>query len=106
VAVPNAGAVGGLVVIVAGLLEHRQDLLADYALLFSHTRSVDRELPPDVNTWLAALSDTQRRAVVLRFGLDDDLPRTFEQMAQRLGCSAFDARDAVASAMEHLASRP
>ena len=67
---------------------------------------MDRELRPEVNALLVALSDVQRNAVVLRFGLDRDLPRTFEEVAQLLGCSELDARDAVESAMEHLAGLP
>jgi DNA-directed RNA polymerase sigma subunit (sigma70/sigma32) len=67
---------------------------------------VDRALPPDIEAVLAALSEVQRRAVVLRFGLDRDLPRTFQEVAQRLECSELNARDAVESAMERLARRP
>jgi RNA polymerase primary sigma factor len=53
---------------------------------------------------LAALSERERRVLVLRYGLDDDEPKTLEEIGRRLGLTRERIRQIQVEALRRLAS--
>jgi len=53
---------------------------------------VARALPGEVRSLLSALSDRERQVVSMRFGLDDGVPRTFEEISKAMGTTRQWAR--------------
>jgi RNA polymerase primary sigma factor len=53
---------------------------------------------------LAALSERERQVLVLRYGLDDDEPKTLEQIGRRLGLTRERIRQIEVEALRRLAS--
>jgi len=53
---------------------------------------------------LAALGERERRVLVLRYGLDDDEPKTLEEIGRRLGLTRERIRQIQAEALRRLAS--
>ena len=55
---------------------------------------------------LAALSERERHVLVLRYGLDDDEPKTLEEIGRRLGLTRERIRQIEVEALRRLASLP
>ena len=53
---------------------------------------------------LAALSERERHVLVLRYGLDDDEPKTLEEIGRRLGLTRERIRQIEVEALRRLAS--
>jgi RNA polymerase primary sigma factor len=53
---------------------------------------------------LAALSDRERQVIILRYGLDDDEPKTLEEIGRRLGLTRERIRQIQVEALRRLAS--
>ena len=53
---------------------------------------------------LAALSERERQVLVLRYGLDDDEPKTLEEIGRRLGLTRERIRQIQVEALRRLAS--
>jgi RNA polymerase primary sigma factor len=53
---------------------------------------------------LAALGERERRVLVLRYGLDDDEPKTLEEIGRRLGLTRERIRQIQVEALRRLAS--
>ena len=67
-----------------------------------HAELIRRELKDLLDGLMAELSDRQRSVLRLRFGMDDGVSRSLEQVAKELGVSKERVRQIERQAMDHL----
>jgi RNA polymerase primary sigma factor len=78
------------------------DRIEDPTALAPADLAVRQLLKELVAATLGSLSDRERRVIELRFGLDDDRPRTLEQVGATFGVTRERARQIEAKALRKL----
>ena len=79
-----------------------RQLLGDLQAVQPHQELVRKSLCSTLDGLMAQLTDRQRLALRLRFGMEDDVCHTFDSIAQQLNVSKQRAREIVQQALEKM----
>ena len=78
------------------------DLIADHSVEMPGASIIKEENKETVMNILATLSDREKEVMVLRFGLEDDQPRTLEEIGQHFGVTRERIRQIETKALRKL----